>query len=132
MNQGLSAGHGHGHHPGMGRHASQPNMRQANQLSEMYDPRASMYAMQQQQQNGGRMHGQHQMHGQQMHHSMQPQGIDSYVLQQGSQHSMAAANGFNNVGNFANGMPVPSFGNMSLTGAVNDPYQQHTAYTYGM
>ncbi|KLO20403.1 ARM repeat-containing protein [Schizopora paradoxa] len=131
-NQGLSPGHGHHHHPGMNRHVSQPNLRQASQMSEMYDPRASMYAMQQQ--NGGRMHAQHQMHGQQMHHGMQRQGIDSYVLQQGAQHGMPAANGYNNVGGFANGMPVASFGNnMPLTGAINDPYQQHTAYaTYGM
>jgi len=120
--QGLSTGH----HATMGRHVSQPNLRQANQLGDLYDPRTTMYALQQQ--NGARMPQQAlHMHGQQMH----PQGIDSYVLQQGSGMG-AAANGFGTVGGFASGMPVANFGaSMPLTGTINDPYQQHS-YGYGM
>jgi hypothetical protein len=119
-NQGLGLPHG-----GAARQMPQP-VHQSNPLTDVYATQNGVYSVQNQ-----ASFGQPHLAPPQLH-SLQPQSIDGYVLQNNSSHNqnMSASHshgaGFSGA-SFAN---VNPFGGTSGVSGINDPYQR--TFGYGM
>ncbi|OSX67883.1 hypothetical protein POSPLADRAFT_1043068 [Postia placenta MAD-698-R-SB12] len=111
-NQGMGMGQGHG-----GRHMTHQALHSPGALADAYTAPSGLY-------------GAHGLQGQGLHaaqlHNLQPHTIDSYVMQNTSNHSPGLTPPHTQAGAFS------SYGGMSSFPAVSvaDPYQR--SYAYGM
>ena len=131
-NQGLGVGLAQTH-PGMAAAAAQRGLlgsvHSTGQLNDVYGARGSPYSLPQNGLGGASLHvSQAGLHMQQPLQTLQPQIMDSYVLQGAA--AGANGHGLGGSGAFNNGMTGYG-GSVGLAGGLNDPYQR-SSYGYGM
>ncbi|KAL0576379.1 hypothetical protein V5O48_005600 [Marasmius crinis-equi] len=106
---------------GSGRHLP------ANSIGDLYGGQSNLYSLQ------GSAAGSYGTPLTSQLHSLQPQSIDSYVLAGNSTHSQGPlsshSNAFSGASSFGG---VNHFGGAALHSTLSDPYNQRSAFGYGM
>jgi hypothetical protein len=98
---------------------------QGNPLADIYGSQNGLYSLQASQASYGQGPLASQLH------TLQPQSIDGYVLQNASTHNQAISPSHTNGFSGASFAGISHFGGSALHNTLNDPYQR-TAFGYGM
>jgi len=98
---------------------------QGNPLADVYGSQNGLYSLQGSQGSYGQGPLASQLH------SLQPQSIDGYVLQNTSSHNQGISPSHTNGFSGASFGGIGHFGGSALHSTLNDPYQR-TAFGYGM